>query len=172
MAIQRIPHLVATITLLIPTTLMGATLPLVVKRFGEAGKVGRYSGFFYAINTLGALTGVLLAGFVLMPILGVSRTTWTACAINLLIGVGAILLGVGTREDPSPAVSHQPSAISRTGPRSRIAQSRIDCHRLVRHGGTGAGSCLDADPGPGVLRHRICLRHHAVVLPVWHLLWK
>ena len=60
--------LVAAVTLLIPTTLMGATLPLVVKRFGEAGKVGRYSGFFYAINTLGALSGVLLAGFVLMPL--------------------------------------------------------------------------------------------------------
>ena len=107
--------LVASITLLIPTTLMGATLPLIVKRFGEAGKVGRYSGFFYAINTLGALTGVLLAGFVLMPILGVSRTTLTACAINLLIGLAAILAGVSTRENPAPAAGHQPSAISQDG---------------------------------------------------------
>src|SRR5271167_3554152 len=107
--------LVATVTLLIPTTLMGATLPLIVKRFGEAGKVGRCSGFFYSVNTLGALSGVLLAGFVLMPFLGATRSTWTACAINLLIGAGAILLGVGTRESPSLAVSHQPSAISEQG---------------------------------------------------------
>ena len=107
--------MVATITLLIPTTLMGATLPLVVKRFGESGKVGRYSGFFYAINTLGALTGVLLAGFVLMPLLGVSRTTWTACAINLLIGVAAILLGISSPQGASQPVSHQPSGIGEWG---------------------------------------------------------
>jgi spermidine synthase len=107
--------LVASVTLLIPTTLMGATLPLIVKRFGEAGKIGRYSGFFYAINTLGALSGVLLAGFVLMPFLGTTRSTWTACAINLLIGAGAVLLGFGTREDLSLTVSEQPSAISEQG---------------------------------------------------------
>ena len=109
----------AAVTLLIPTTLMGATLPLVVKRFGEAGKVGRYSGFFYAINTLGALSGVLLAGFVLMPFLGVTRSTWMACAINLLIGVGAILLGFSTPRGSFTGC--QPSAVShqRTGPRSR-----------------------------------------------------
>src|SRR5271165_1173090 len=107
--------LVAAVTLLIPTTLMGATLPLVVKRFGEAGKVGRYSGFFYAINTLGALSGVLLAGFVLMPLLGATRSTWVACAINLVIGAGAMLLGFSTRDDASSAVSRQPSAISAAG---------------------------------------------------------
>src|SRR5271165_3882297 len=107
--------LVAAVTLLIPTTLMGATLPLVVKRFGEAGKVGRYSGFFYAINTLGALSGVLLAGFVLMPFLGATRSTWVACAINLVIGAGAILLGFSTRDDASSAVSRQPSVISAAG---------------------------------------------------------
>jgi len=107
--------LVAAVTLLIPATLMGATLPLIVQRFGEAGKVGRYSGFFYAINTLGALSGVLLAGFVLMPFLGATRSTWTACAINLLIGVGAILLGVTTRESPPLAVSYQPAASSEQG---------------------------------------------------------
>ena len=107
--------LVAAVTLLIPTTLMGATLPLVVKRFGEERNVGRYSGFFYAINTLGALSGVLIAGFVLLPVLGVNRTTWTACAINLLIGVGAIVMGVTTRESPSPVESHEPSAVSQRG---------------------------------------------------------
>jgi spermidine synthase len=38
--------LVATVTMIIPTTLMGATLPLIVKHFCRAGEVGRYTGFF------------------------------------------------------------------------------------------------------------------------------
>ena len=55
--------LVATVTLIIPTTMMGMTLPLVVKHFARAGGIGRYSGFFYSMNTCGALTGVLGVGF-------------------------------------------------------------------------------------------------------------
>lgn len=101
--------LVAAITLLIPTTLMGATLPLIVQRCGARGKVGRASGFFYSVNTLGALSGVLLVGFVLLPRLGMTRSTWTACAINLAIGMGAILLGLTTEGDAPGACESRDS---------------------------------------------------------------
>jgi spermidine synthase len=84
--------LVATLTLLIPTTMMGATLPLIVKHFGRSGEVGRYSGFFYSMNTFGALAGVLAAGFLLLPSLGMKATTVVACAINLIIGITALIL--------------------------------------------------------------------------------
>jgi spermidine synthase len=97
--------LVAALTLLIPTTMMGATLPLVVKRFGAKGQIGKYSGFFYSMNTLGALAGVLSVGFVLLPALGITKTTWIGCAINVLIGSGALLLGLGIREDSDSAVA-------------------------------------------------------------------
>jgi spermidine synthase len=96
--------LVAALTLLIPTTIMGATLPLVVKRFGAKGQIGKYSGFFYSMNTLGALAGVLSVGFVLLPTLGITKTTWIGCVINVLIGSGAVLLGIGIREDSESAV--------------------------------------------------------------------
>ncbi len=88
---------VASVILLIPTTMMGATLPLVVKRFAENRKIGQSSGFFYSINTLGALAGVLCVGFVLMPTFGVTKSTWVGVALNVLIGATAIGLGMAGR---------------------------------------------------------------------------
>ena len=84
--------LVATITLIIPTTMMGSTLPLIVKHFCRADEIGRYSGFFYSMNTCGALAGVLCAGFVLLPALGMKASTFVACSLNILIGVTALVL--------------------------------------------------------------------------------
>ncbi len=102
--------LIAAVILLVPTTMMGATLPLIVKRFAVNGKIGQYSGFFYAINTLGALAGVLCVGFVLMPMLGVTRSTWVGVAVNLLIGATAIALGAAA---PSNAGQIGPVDFSR-----------------------------------------------------------
>lgn len=86
--------LVAAVTLMVPTTMMGATLPLVVKHFARNGGVGRQSGLFYSLNTCGAVTGVLAVGFFLLPSLGVNATTRVACSANILIGVAAIALGL------------------------------------------------------------------------------
>jgi spermidine synthase len=85
--------------LLLPTTLMGASLPLLARHFvstrEDAGGVGSSVGALYAVNTLGAVVGVFLAGFVLMPAVGVTATNLVAVAMNLLIGItiaAAILL--------------------------------------------------------------------------------
>jgi spermidine synthase len=90
--------LVASITLIIPTTMMGSTLPLVVKRFAQQRGIGKYSGFFYSINTFGALAGVLGVGFVLLPNIGINTTTLVACCINVLIGSLAIGFGLFTND--------------------------------------------------------------------------
>lgn len=83
--------------LLLPTSLMGATLPLLaehtVERFGHLGtRVGR----LYALNTFGAAVGCFVAGFAAIPALGVSGTTWAAAALNFTVGALAIALGGGT----------------------------------------------------------------------------
>jgi spermidine synthase len=93
--------MVAAATLLVPTTMMGATLPLMVKRFGQEGKVGKYSGFFYSVNTLGAMIGVLVVGFLILPTAGMLRSTWVGCGINLLIGSTAILLQLASVQEIS-----------------------------------------------------------------------
>ncbi len=77
--------------LLVPTMLMGATLPLVMKSsLTRSDAVGQRMGLLYGTNTAGAIVGALLAGFVLIPQIGVSRGFLLAASINVLIGVVAL----------------------------------------------------------------------------------
>jgi len=100
---EAVRVLLASGTLLIPTTLMGATLPLIMKHFVRSRSVlGEMGAYFYAVNTLGALIGTLAAGFVLLPRLGMARTTWCAASINLAIG--GLFLVLGSRS-PIPAAA-------------------------------------------------------------------
>lgn len=85
---------VAASVLTVPTLLMGATLPLIVRRFANTPHIlGRRVGAFYAINTLGALSGTLIAGFALLPRLGVIQTVMVAIVVNLVIGIIAVIAG-------------------------------------------------------------------------------
>lgn len=78
--------------LIVPTMLMGATLPLVMKSsLTRSGSVGQRMGLLYGTNTAGAIAGALLAGFVLIPQIGVSRGFMLAASINVLIGVVALV---------------------------------------------------------------------------------
>ncbi len=80
--------------LLIPTTLMGATLPVLGKFYmREARQVGRRAGLLYAVNTGGAVLGAGLTGFWFLPALGVQGTTLLAAGINLFLGLGVLVLG-------------------------------------------------------------------------------
>ena len=83
----------ATTVLLIPTALMGATLPVLV------GALQRSSGNstsavarLYTWNLVGAIVGAVAAGFFLLPQFGVRATIWIAAATNLAIGLAAFLL--------------------------------------------------------------------------------
>lgn len=82
--------------LLVPTTLMGTTLPLLARHFvrggQKAGTVGAKVGVLYAINTAGAAAGPLLAGFVLLPLIGLSLTNAVAFSINFTLAILVYLL--------------------------------------------------------------------------------
>ncbi len=83
----------AFVVLTIPTGCMGATLPLLARHaVRDDAELGRRIGILYAVNTLGAVLGTLLAGFVLLPRLGLSPTVACAVATNALIFVLAALL--------------------------------------------------------------------------------
>ena len=91
--------IVATSAILLPTLLMGATLPLLVRYFVHSEKqLGQQVGKLYALNTLGAFVGTYVAGFVLLPNLGVSLTVNIAVGLNLLLG--ALAVGFGLRRNP------------------------------------------------------------------------
>ena len=79
-------HLAATFAILIvPTGCMGATLPLLA-RFAvrRRSEIGSATGLLYAVNTTGAVFGAPLAGFILLPALGLANTILVAVGLNLL----------------------------------------------------------------------------------------
>ena len=92
-----------SLLLLVPTTCMGATLPLLTRFVSEQmGAVGRRVGMLYGTNTLGAVAGVGLAGFYLLPSMGLSRTLYIAAAANGVLGLGAYWLSKRVGEGGAP----------------------------------------------------------------------
>jgi len=85
----------AALVLLIPTTLMGGTLPVLTRALmGEdRGLLKPSLGRLYGLNTLGAMTGTALAGFLLIEFVGVRASLWATATLNLAIGVIAIRFG-------------------------------------------------------------------------------
>jgi len=83
----------AFVALALPTTLMGATLPLLARHAIHAREqIGRRIGMLYAANTAGAVAGALGAAFVLLPAVGLNRTVWIGAALNLLVFLLAAFL--------------------------------------------------------------------------------
>ncbi|HEY1173097.1 MAG TPA: fused MFS/spermidine synthase [Verrucomicrobiae bacterium] len=84
---------VATGLLIIPTVLMGGTLPLVAAWLQRnETDASRVSARFYSINSLGAVTGSLVAGFFLVQALGMVATLQAAALVNLVVGGAAVVL--------------------------------------------------------------------------------
>ncbi len=83
---EFLQFLLIFIILLIPTALMGATFPVVAKYYtGE--KIGKGIGEIYSANNLGAIFGSFVAGFILIPLLGIKSTIIFAALINISIAV-------------------------------------------------------------------------------------
>jgi len=78
--------------LLVPTTLMGATLPVLSAALLTSSDHSKAAVTkLYACNLVGAILGTLIAGFVLLPVLGVRTTILIAAAINTVIGAVAMI---------------------------------------------------------------------------------
>lgn len=85
--------IIAFLVLSIPTALMGATLPLLTKYVVQSDEqIGPRVGLLYAINTLGAVGGTIVAAFVLLPRFGLSGTIWFGVVVNFLVFVLAALI--------------------------------------------------------------------------------
>ncbi|MEO0602260.1 MAG: fused MFS/spermidine synthase [Myxococcota bacterium] len=104
-----------TVSLLLPTAAMGATLPLLARfateRLGAAG--GRV-GTLYAVNTLGAVAGTAACGFWLLPTFGRFTTTGLAAGANLALGIGAIALSMWAGGRENTVVDDLPAERPRT----------------------------------------------------------
>lgn len=89
--------LVAFALLLLPTLLMGSTLPLLVEHFvRRTGNVGESLGLLYSVNTLGSGVACLAAAFFLMRVFGEAGSVRFAVCFNLCVGFTALILQAGT----------------------------------------------------------------------------
>jgi spermidine synthase len=81
--------------LVVPTTLMGATLPVLSKLMVDREEVlGLNVGRLYAVNTFGAVAGTFSAGFIFLPTVGISLTTLAAALGNFALALAAMLLSL------------------------------------------------------------------------------
>lgn len=102
------------VVLLPPTVLMGASLPAIARWAQATPKGVSWWGKFYGINTFGAVSGCLLAGFVLMPFTDIYIATLAGVAVNLAVAAISWVLaratpyaaaGEGDGDDSRPARS-------------------------------------------------------------------
>lgn len=80
--------------LMVPTTFMGATLPLLTEYFRRNPRrtFSFRAGLLYAANTLGAAIGIIAASFVLIELAGVSATNMIAAFMNFSVAFAGFLL--------------------------------------------------------------------------------
>ena len=95
--------------LLLPTALMGMTLPFLVRATVQSGRTaGRTVGWLYGVNALGASVGAYLTPWVLIPMGGIRGAVLAAAAGNALAALTALAL---IRALPSDeALSQEPAA--------------------------------------------------------------
>ncbi len=103
----------AGVVLLIPTTLMGGTLPVLTRAFtADRAELQRSLGLLYGLNTLGAVVGTALAGFFLIEYVGVRASLWATATINLALGGIALWLSGSRADAPTTAQvdpGHEPA---------------------------------------------------------------
>jgi spermidine synthase len=94
---------VSFLLIVVPTMLMGATLPLLVEYVTRRSKnVGSTVGNLYFVNTLGSGLACFIAAGVLMGHLGQSGSVRAAAFTNLLVAIGAIIYGIRAKENKAP----------------------------------------------------------------------
>lgn len=126
---------ITLLALLLPTFLMGGTLPLLVRGvLTELPGLGKITGRFYGINTLGAMLGTLLAGYLLLPLVGVKATILVGVVINF--GVAVIVLATLRHSKlPMETVAYTGDDIKR--PPAVSAETRSRASRMVLLAGFG-----------------------------------
>src|SRR5688500_10042809 len=86
--------IVASIVLLPPTLLMGATLPAIARWVEATPRGVAWLGYFYGGNLAGAVLGSVLAGFYLLRVFDMWTATFVAVALNVIVaGLALVIAG-------------------------------------------------------------------------------
>ncbi len=113
------------ILLIVPATLMGATLPILVRFYvDDVQETGTLVGRVYAANTLGAAIGAAAAGFILVPQLGVTASVYLAAFLNL----GIAIVASTTSSSLRGGVAAPPTDVEKAGTGWRAAGLQTPPH--------------------------------------------
>jgi len=93
----------AAAALLPPTILMGGTFPVLSRLVERVEGPGRRSAALYAANTTGAVAGVVVAGMLLVPKVGLRATLLSSACLSLV----AALLALTLQRDPLPSTREE-----------------------------------------------------------------
>jgi spermidine synthase len=119
--------------LVVPTILMGATLPLVVKSALARGTIlGRQVSLLYACNTAGAVVGAVVAGIWMVPQLGIAWAFRVGAIINLLVAAGALVLArISAHAATLPGAAIEPAGRQDDAPAALDVAPDLVVRRLV-----------------------------------------
>jgi spermidine synthase len=77
----------------IPTLLMGGIFPLVIRVYAPSlQRLGKSVGMLYSVNTAGTILGTAVAGFAILPMLGITRGILLLTCINVLAGLAFLFV--------------------------------------------------------------------------------
>jgi len=93
---------ISFVIMVLPTTAMGTTYPLVMRAVHRDAQLGQWSGKLYAVNTLGAIVGSLLATFVFLPSVGVKGSLVISAVVSL--GAATIFSALATHDSKIPLI--------------------------------------------------------------------
>ncbi|MAR96235.1 MAG: hypothetical protein CMG17_01160 [Candidatus Marinimicrobia bacterium] len=80
-----VEYLVNFLILLLPTFLMGVSLPIIAHVFKEEYQAGELVGNVYSVNIIGAALGTLMSGFIFIGLFGLNFTASIAAFLNLIL---------------------------------------------------------------------------------------
>ncbi|MGB9664708.1 MAG: fused MFS/spermidine synthase [Ignavibacteria bacterium] len=84
---------IAIISLILPTTLMGGTLPILTNYFTEKiENIRKENANLYFLNSFGAVVGIFFAGFVLIKTFGLDVTIKIGGVINIFVGLVSLFI--------------------------------------------------------------------------------
>jgi spermidine synthase len=125
---------VASICLLPPTLLMGATLPAIARWVETSPKGVSWLGFFYGGNLAGAVAGSLLAGFYLLRVYDMPTATYVAVALNVAVAALALLIAAITPRAVHTDDFDAPHIVADVPPGSRLVYVAIALSGLTALG--------------------------------------
>ena len=115
-------------SLLIPTVLMGISLPMLSKAVNRSAEgAASLIGWLYGFNTLGSGLGTLVSGWYIVGTLGYDKTVYLGALFSFTVGVSALILAA--RFSPSNFPHHQLEVA--TSPLENKTQSLKSWYLLV-----------------------------------------